>query len=274
MRSLLLAISLASLLAAAQAPKEKIVVLGIEGDWWDSDGKALGFASVVTDCVLGQKGTLQIAEAKDKAQTFVPEKMAAKCPSPCGARPPRVPESARCAKVDLQASQPGSEPSWWARALDRLVRSPQVYIVAAARGLEEEPQEAVLPLAGSEVDLASSMQPVASGVYTVLLEPLDHGAGGKLTGKVSWTPGRPAKLPFPKISPGLYRLSIAVEGGDSEGSESWVLVSSAAHYEVDAKEFHEAVDVTHSWGDRVDASGKRAMLRACLRSLADRNVSK
>lgn len=92
-----------------------------------------------------------------------------------------------CAKVDLEASQPANEPSWWSRVVDRLVRSPQLYIVAAARGLEQEPQEAVLPLSGTEVDLASAMRALDAGTYTVSLEPVNSAAVGKLNGKLAWS---------------------------------------------------------------------------------------
>jgi hypothetical protein len=64
MKSLLLALCFACLLAAARAEDEKIVVLDIEGAWWDGMGKELGFGSVINSmCVFGQTGSLQIAEA-------------------------------------------------------------------------------------------------------------------------------------------------------------------------------------------------------------------
>jgi len=43
------------------------IVLGIEGDWWDSGGHQLGFASQLQgECVFGQGGSLQIVESKTK----------------------------------------------------------------------------------------------------------------------------------------------------------------------------------------------------------------
>ncbi len=271
-RALFLSACIGCLLAAPKADCQTAVVLGIEGDWWDSMGHVLNFASVVnTKCVFGVKGALQIAESRNKAQTFVPEKMTRSCPCTF---PTGVPKNAVCAKVDLEASQAVNEPSWWSRVVDRLVRSPQLYIVAAARGLEQEPQEAVLPLSGTEVDLASAMRALDAGAYTVSLEPVNSAAVGKLNGKLAWSPGKPARLQLPKISPGLYRIVIAVEGGESEGSEAWVLVTPAAHYDANTKDFHQAIEITESWGERVDANGKRAMLRACLQSLADRDAGK
>ena len=271
-RALFLSACIGCLLPTPNAYSQTTVVLGIEGDWWDSMGHVLGFASVVnTNCVFGVKGELQIAESRNKAQTFVPEKMSPQCPCPL---PEGVPPNAVCAKVDLEASQPAKEPSWWSRVVDRLVRSPQLYIVAAARGLEQEPQEAVLPLSGAEVDMASAMRALDAGTYTVSLEPVDSTAVGKLNGKLAWSPGKPARLQLPKISPGLYRIVVAVEGGESEGSEAWVLVTPAAHYDANTRDFHQAIEITESWGERVDAKGKRAMLRACLQSLADRDADK
>ena len=272
MRSLILGACLVCLLSTPKAYSQKTVVLGIEGDWWDSMGNVLDFASVLnTRCVFGVKGSLQIAESKDKAQTFSPEKMSSQCPCPL---PQGIPKNAVCAKVELEGSQPTNEPSWWSRVLDRLVRSPQLYIVAAARGLEQEPQEAVLPLSGTEVDLSSAMRTLDAGNYAVSLERIGDHADVKLTGKVSWSPGRPAKLQFPKLTPGLYRILVTPEGGDSEGSEAWVLVTPAAHYEVNTKDFRQAIDITESWGDRVDVNGKRSLLRACLQSLAERDAGK
>jgi hypothetical protein len=34
------------------------------------------------------------------------------------------------------------------------------------------------------------------------------------------------------------------------------------------------VSMSKSWGDKVDSAGKRALLRACLQSLADRDAGK
>jgi hypothetical protein len=263
---------------AASAGAQKRLVLSIDGDWWDGNGQALGFARPVNGkCVFGQGGSLQIADAETKAaQTFVYEKLGQQCP--CGAKPPRVPEHARCteARIDPQhdklteASALGG--GTLSKIFDWLMRSPQMYVGPAARGLEDEPQEAVLPLSGSEVDLSAAMQPLPAGTYAIHLEPVSGGMA--LIGRVTWTPGGAGRMAIARVAPGLYKLATSVEGGESEGAEAWVLISTPAHYESDAKEFREVADLTRSWGDRVDASGKRAVLRACLYSLARRDAGK
>jgi len=158
--------------------------------------------------------------------------------------------------------------------IDLLFRRPQMYIVAAARGLEDEPLEAVLSLDGSEVDVSAALQPLPTATYLWTLDPVDGGMGGGTSGKVSWQPSQPSKVRMPGVAPGLYRLTVAVEGGESEGSQAWALLSSPAQYPADTKEFRQAVEITQSWGERVDTSGKRALLRATLRSLADRDAGK
>ena len=145
--------------------------------------------------------------------------------------------------------------------------------VAAARGLEEEPREAVLPLTGSEVDLASALQPMSAGTYSVTLEPLGGNESAKaITGKVAWATRAAGKLNPEGLHPGLYKLTIALEGGDSEGSEAWVLLSTPTQYPADLKEFQRMSAITEQWGERVDTSGKRALLRACLQTLSERDA--
>jgi hypothetical protein len=154
-----------------------------------------------------------------------------------------------------------------------LIRRPQMYIVTAARGLEDEPLEAVLPIDGLEVDVSAALQPLPAATYLLTLDPVEGGKGS-ISGKVLWQASKRSKVKLPGITPDLYRLTTAVEGGDSEGSQAWVLLSSPAHYQADAREFHQAVELTQSWGDQVEVSGKRALLRAALQSLADRDAGK
>ena len=57
-----------------------------------------------------------------------------------------------------------------ARIFELLIRRPQMYIVAAARGLEDEPLEAVLPIDGSEIDMSA-----ASDVHSQEFTTVSHG---------------------------------------------------------------------------------------------------
>lgn len=251
------------------------IVLSIDGNWWDSNGQALGFASRVNGpCVFGDAGSLQLADAGTKAaDTLAYEKTNPFCPSSCPARPVSIPPRAHCHDAALTSPSPVAEASLFGglnleRIFELLIRRPQMYIVAAARGLEDEPLEAVLPIDGSEIDMSAALQSLPAATYQWTLETLDGRSGG-LSGKVSLQPSKPSKVKVPGAAPGLYRLTTAVEGGDSEGSQAWVLLSPRAQYPPDAKAFHQAAELTRSWGDRVDPGGKRALLRAMLRSLAD-----
>lgn len=81
-RSWLLGLSLiwALALVVPLAPAQR-VVLGIDGDWWDSSGQRLAFASALKgQCVLGHGGFLQLVDSKSGARVFVYEKMAAALP--------------------------------------------------------------------------------------------------------------------------------------------------------------------------------------------------
>ena len=225
-------------------------------------------------CVFGDAGSLQVADAVTKvADTFVYDKMNPSCPSSCPARPISIPPHAHCQDAALKSANPVAEASLFGgldlgRIFELLIRRPQMYIVAAARGLEDEPLEAVLPLDRSEIDLGAALQSLPVASYQWTLEPVEGGSGGS-SGKLSWQPSKPSRVKVSGLAPGLYRLTTAVEGGDSEGSQAWVLLSSPAQYPTDAQTFRRAVELTRSWGDRVDESGKRALLRATLRSLAD-----
>lgn len=263
------------MLVMARPVSAQKIVLSIDGNWWDSNGQALGFASRVNGpCVFGDGGSLQLADAGTKAaETFAYEKMNSSCPSSCRARPVSIPPRARCRDAAVVSPSPVAEASIFGgldlgRILEFLTRRPQMYIVAAARGLEDEPQEAVLPIDRSEIDLSAALELLPAATYLWTLERID-GASPSLSGKVSWQPAKPCRVKIPGVAPGLYRLTTAVEGGDSEGSQAWVLLSSPTQYANDAKAFHQAIELTRSWGDRVDASGKRSLLRATLRSLAD-----
>ncbi len=267
--------------AMVPANGQRRIVLGIEGDWWDSAGNQLGFASELKgECVFGQGGSLQVVDSTtERAQTLAYEKMSPDCPSSCPARPAKVPERSRCGEAKLQPkgnmTQAGLLSSLnLGNILNYLVRRPQMYVVAAARGLGDEPQEAVLPITGSAVQLKAAMEPLPAGTYTVNLEAVGAQGRPPMAGKIVWQPGGQANFPLSQPSSGLYRLQVALEGGDSEGSEAWVLFSPPAHYEADAKDFHQAVEITKSWGDRVDMAGKRALLRATLQSLAERETGK
>jgi hypothetical protein len=283
----LLLIASTALSAISQAQK---IVLGIEGRWWDSGGHELGFGSQVTgQCVYGESGLLQVVDSKSKAaQAFTYDKLPPECKIPCSAKVSPIPANARCSSAgsalvlasESHATQPVNEArptvahgfgGYW----DLLFRKPQTFVVAAARGIEEEPQESILLLSGSEIDLAPALQTVSQGKYVVTLEPLNGGKGDSSEqGRVSWATGAPAKIKLARNKPGLYRLSITVEGGDSEGSDIWVLVADKSHYAADVTEFDESVSMSKSWGDKVDSAGKRALLRACLQSLADRDAGK
>jgi hypothetical protein len=274
MRMFLPGLCLICMLMAPPALAQKIV-LSIDGNWWDSNGQALGFASRIDGpCVFGDAGFLQVADATKKAaDTFAYDKMNPACPSSCPARSVSIPPRAHCRDASVTTAIPVAEASVLSglnlgKLFEVLFRRPQMYIVAAARGLEDEPLEAVLPIDSSEIDMSATLEPLPAATYRWTLEPVDGGSGGP-SGKVSWQPSKASKVSAPGVGPGLYRLTTAVEDGESEGSQAWVLLSLPAQYPSDAKTFRQAVELTHSWGDRVDESGKRALLRATLRSLAD-----
>lgn len=258
------------------------IVLNIDGNWWDSSGQALGFASRVNGpCVFGDGGTLQIADADTKAaQAFAFDQMPVSCASSCKGRPPGISSRAHCQDATEQAIAKVTEAATVVAGVDlhqlflRLFRNPQLYVVAAARGLEDEPEEAVLLIEESEVDLSPALQTLPAGTYTVSLEPIEGGAPRSARGKVEWQPPKSAKVSFAAVTPGLYRLTAGLEDGDSEGSQTWVVLSPPAHYDADEKKFRAAIALTRSWSDRVDTSGKRAVLRAALRSLTDGSVGK
>ena len=86
------------------------IVLSIDGNWWDSNGQGLGFASRVNGpCVFGDGGLLQVADAGTKAaETFTYDKMTSACPSSCTARPSGVPASAHCHDATVPPPRPAS----------------------------------------------------------------------------------------------------------------------------------------------------------------------
>lgn len=62
-RSFLPGLCLVCMLVTGGPSFAQKIVLNIDGNWWDSSGQALGFASSVNGpCVFGDRGSLEVAD--------------------------------------------------------------------------------------------------------------------------------------------------------------------------------------------------------------------
>jgi hypothetical protein len=149
-----------------------------------------------------------------------------------------------------------------------LPEAPSRYFSAASRGLEGEVKEAVVPLQGSQVDIAAALNDLSAGMYSVRFESLGEIASNPIAAQVRWQPSQPALVPKARLRPGLYRLTLLEGPDEPEGSEAWILLSGPQKYSTDAGAFQGVQDTIASWPKSADPMAIRAVLRASLEALS------
>jgi hypothetical protein len=179
-----------------------------------------------------------------------------------------VPATAKKGALGRCVAQTALERFWSVVKTSLVGEEHSRYFTAASRGLEGDLKEAVVSLAGSQVDITSTMADLPAAAYRVHFEALSDGARMVAPVQVQWLPGRPALVSAAGLKPGLYRLALLEESGEPTGSESWILFRNPQEYSETSAAFQEVVKTVASWPAEADPSAIRAVLRASLEALA------
>lgn len=175
--------------------------------------------------------------------------------------------------IRLPASSPGLAARLFGAAMALLNRDPVRFTVLLSRG--GELREAVVKLAGEQVDLSAVLANKSRGPYLLRFEPKSAGtpAGAKPIGPVSvdWDPNKLALVTVKGLTPGLYVVQ-PLNNEDREplepGTEAWVLFTTPEKFDTAFCDFREALGVTDQWGDAARQASKRQFLRAALDQLS------
>jgi hypothetical protein len=157
-------------------------------------------------------------------------------------------------------------------AMALVASDPVKFAVLLSRG--GELREAVVKIAGEQVDLSAVLANKSRGTYLLRFEPRSTGtpANAKPIGPVSvdWEPNKLAPVTISGLTPGLYVVQ-PLSNEDREplepGTESWVLFARPEKFDKAFCDFREAVITTDQWGDATRQVSKRQFLRAALSQL-------
>lgn len=171
------------------------------------------------------------------------------------------------------------DPSWKIRAHKieaalngpRLSLSPEKSTMTYVRGGSGRLSDGVVPLNGTQMDLAPAFQKMPEGEYWLRLVPLSVPAKPLGPFHIVWNAGHSAVVSNPEFGPGLYDLVLLEETGEEEGSQAWILAAEPSAYASESADFADAVKVSARWSRDDSPSALRAILRAYLESLGPQN---
>jgi hypothetical protein len=255
-------------IAAAQqtsacAPAQAKVVQVVEdGSWETAQGRTIHAGqciSIPATLEAGATGsiTLFFGGNDPMPKTYSCENEAG-CRVPVSA-PPK-------AKVD---------PVWKARAekiaeslkKPRLSLSPEKSTMSYVRGGSGRLSDGVVPLSGTQLELAPAFQKMPQGEYWLQLVPLTVPAKPLGPFHITWSESHSAVVSNPEFRPGLYDLVLLEETGEAEGSQAWILAAESPAYASESADFEDAEKVSEQWSRGASASALRVILRAYLESL-------
>lgn len=174
--------------------------------------------------------------------------------------------------IVLPAARPGVAHRLFGAAMALVANDPVRFAFLLNRSVEL--REAVVKIAGGQIDLSAVLANRSRGTYLLRFEPRNPGtsADAKPTGPISvnWDPTLLAPVTVPGLNPGLYVVQ-PLSNEDREplepGTESWVLFVRPEKFDAAFCEFREAVATTEQWGDKARQVSKRQFLRAALGQL-------
>jgi hypothetical protein len=140
-----------------------------------------------------------------------------------------------------------------------------------------ELKEAVVKLAGEQVDLSEVLANKSSGKYLLRLIPKDEDRAQRPAQRptlgpisVDWNAGKLLVVSIKGITPGLYEVQL-LDSEDMEpqepGTEAWVLFAEPENFDEAFCSFREAIATTGEWGEGIRFDTKRQFLRGVLSSL-------
>jgi hypothetical protein len=150
-----------------------------------------------------------------------------------------------------------------------ITRSPDHYVIAAARGLEPDLNECILKLQGEHTDLACAFREMNAASYSVRLESISNQDVSPVAA-VQWSGQGPLNAAFTGLKIGTYRLLTVGADGEPAGAEAWVLLSDPDHFAPDTAAFDKARKEVESLPSQdTDPRFARITLRAYLEFLAN-----
>jgi hypothetical protein len=145
----------------------------------------------------------------------------------------------------------------------------------AGKSSDGKLREAVLEVAGGQVDLAPVFKEMSKGTYYVQLESKIAGTSKTESLRanpieVKWESGVATMIQSTAINPGVYEIVVLGRSGPEYNptlTTAWFLVSSAEQYGQAAAQFREVNNSIATWKD-VPEETSRVFLRALLIHLA------
>jgi len=249
----------ASACAAGQA---KVVQVVEEGSWETAEGRTIRTGqciSVPASVEAGAHGSITIFFGGDEPlpKTYLCENEAG-CRVPISAPPKAKHDPAwkvRAEKIEAALMKP------------RLSLSPEKGAMTYVRGANGRLSDGVVPLTGSQMDLAPAFQKMPEGEYWLQLVPLTVPAKPLGPFHIVWNSSHSAVVSNPEFRPGLYDLVLLEETGEEQGSQAWILAAEPATYASASADFEDAVKVSEQWSSDASPGALRAILRAYLESL-------
>jgi hypothetical protein len=257
---LLAAFAMATLVVVAKQQQVVAVVVNLRGEWYLNSSRKLGPGSSLT-----AGGRIEARDPKSGDYIEIADRSGRIIIN-------RSCDSRGCGgPIILPADSPSLASRLYGAAMALLAKAQPRFVVLISRG--GELREAVVKIAGEQVDLSSVLANKGKGTYLVRFEPKGEGITnldpiGPVV--VEWDPSKLAVVTVKGLKPGLYQVQ-PLNNEDREplepGTEAWVLFARPDRFDQAFCEFREVSALTKEWGRSIRESSKRQFLRAALGQL-------
>ncbi len=149
-----------------------------------------------------------------------------------------------------------------------LTAQPERYMVASSRGIEDDLNDAVVPLENGQTDLTAVFHDMPAGNYYVEFQAVEAAQVRGAPLPVVLAKNQTVSVSAPSLHPGLYKVLLVDQKGEPAGSDAWIVLAASANYSVKAAAFQKALEESAKLPAEMDPSATRALLRAYLESLS------
>jgi hypothetical protein len=248
---------------ACAAGQAKVIQAVEDGNWETAEGRSIRSGQCIkvpASVEAGAPGSITIFfGGNDPMPKTFPCENESGCRVPISA-PPKPNADAhwrlRAQKIEASLMKP------------RLSLSPEKSAMTYVRGGSGRLSDGVVPLNGTQMDLAPAFQKMPEGEYWLRLVPLSVPANPLGPFHIVWRANQPAIVSNPEFRPGLYDLVLLEETGEEEGSQAWIMAAEPPAYGAASADFDDAVKVSQQWSRDTSPAALRTILRAYLESLA------
>ena len=183
----------------------------------------------------------------------------------------RCQPNAKCVyTVKTIVPKPASWPEQILRSIKSLAAHREVMPVNAISRDLEVLRPAVLPLAGSQVDLKGAVTELDPATYSVVLKPLSKSAAKvRISGSVKWDDPQSTSISLPGVLPGVYELALISSDGNRMGSQI-VLLATPQDYDRKHADFERARQFLEAQPSGRAPGAIQNLLTAVLFDLEDR----